>query len=77
MALAMETTGRETLSRRFVVKIYLAGNFPAMKDPKFERKLMIVSHMKTGEWKRLVSFYFDPDIQTIFDLKRSKTEKED
>jgi len=57
------------------VKIYLAGNFPAMKDPKFERRLMIISQMRLGEWKRLVSFYFHPDIQTIFDLKRVRKEE--
>lgn len=73
--MAMETTRREILSRRFVVKIYLAGNFPAMKDPKFERRLMIISQMRLGEWKRLVSFYFHPDIQTIFDLKRVRKEE--
>lgn len=58
------------------MKMYLAGNFPAMKDPKFERRLMRLSHKKTGDWKRLISFYFEPDIQTILDLKRVRRKNE-
>jgi hypothetical protein len=52
------------------MKLYLAGNFPAMKVPEYEGRLCDLAVKEMGVYRRLVSFHFEPDIQTVYHLLR-------
>ncbi len=50
------------------MKIYHAGNFPLMKDPKKERKMMNhVLNRGYPHYLRLLSFYFKEDIINVME----------
>jgi hypothetical protein len=53
-------------------KVYLAGNFPAMKNPEIEHTFKQTCLRILGEYNRLISFHFEPDIQTVLNIKRKE-----
>lgn len=57
--------------------LYLAGNFPAMKKPELEEEYMECSKERYGHYHRLISFHFEPDIQTVLNLKRRGTDEKE
>lgn len=54
------------------MKLYLAGNFPVMKDPEKERDFRDIALGVTDEWRRLLSYYYPDDIKTVMDMKREE-----
>ena len=54
------------------MKLYLAGNFPVMKDPVKERDFRDTACGVTDEWRRLLSYFYPKDIQTVMDMKREE-----
>jgi hypothetical protein len=52
------------------MKLYLAGNFPAMKKPEYEKHLYNISMREIGVYRRLLSFHFEDDIKTVYNLAR-------
>ena len=54
------------------MKLYLAGNFPVMKDPVKERDFRDTALGETDEWRRLLSYYYPKDVQTVIDMKREE-----
>jgi len=54
------------------MKLYLAGNFPVMKDPKKERAFRDKALTITNEYHRLLSYFYKKDIQTVMDMKREE-----
>lgn len=55
------------------MKLYLAGNFPALKKPALERRMKeaAIRHGETS-YNRMISFFFEKDIHTILDMKREE-----
>jgi len=54
------------------MKLYLAGNFPVMKDPEKEREFRDAALLLTDSWNRLLSYYYPKDIQTVIDMRREE-----
>lgn len=54
------------------MKLYLAGNFPVMKDPEKEREFREVALGVTDEYKRLLSYYYQDDIQNLINMRREE-----
>lgn len=50
--------------------IVMAGNFPMMKDPKWEGESCEKVQSTGLIYARLVSFHFKEDTQTLMDMKR-------
>lgn len=51
------------------MKIYFAGNFPQMKKPELEKSVAEFVQERYGIYRRLISFYFVPDIENVLKLK--------
>jgi len=56
------------------MKIFFAGNFPQMKDPELEKGMCDTVIEYHNVYRRLVSFYFKDDIQSVIDLKGEENE---
>ena len=54
------------------MKLYLAGNFPVMKDPVKEREFRQVALGVTDEYRRLLSYYYPDDIKNLIDMRREE-----
>ncbi len=57
------------------MKIYLAGNFPQMikNNGELERKTSdLVISKKRSHYRRLISFYYKKEIQSVLDLKKEE-----
>jgi len=54
------------------MKLYLAGNFPAMSDPEYEKALYHICIREMDSYRRLVSFHFEKEIQTIYNLAKTQ-----
>jgi hypothetical protein len=54
------------------MKLYLAGNFPVMKDPEKEREFRDEALLLAPTWNRLLSYYYPKDIQTVIDMRREE-----
>lgn len=54
------------------MRLYLAGNFPAMADPEYERHLYNISIREMNSYRRLVSFHFKKNIQTVYNLAKTQ-----
>jgi hypothetical protein len=52
------------------MNLYLAGNFPWLKNPELEKEGRRLIESQGLEYKRLVSFYFLEDVETILKVKR-------
>lgn len=58
------------------MNLFFAGNFPQMKKPELEREMEKRVHLLGFDYKRLISFYYAKDSQTVLDLKENKNEAE-
>ena len=54
------------------MKIYLAGNFPLMKDKEEEKRMRDLILKSAPCYRRLISFYYEKDVQTVLDLKEEE-----
>ena len=54
------------------MKLYLAGNFPVMKDPVKERDFRDTALGVTDEWRRLLSYFYPDDIKTVIEMRREE-----
>lgn len=54
------------------MKIFLAGNFPLMKDKELERKMRDIVCQHTDSYRRLISYYYEKDIQNLLDLREEE-----
>jgi hypothetical protein len=52
--------------------LYLAGNFPVMKDPVKERDFRDTALGITDEWRRLLSYFYPNDIKTVIEMRREE-----
>ncbi|KKM63660.1 hypothetical protein LCGC14_1509200 [marine sediment metagenome] len=52
------------------MKLYIAGNFPQMKDPELELECAKLVIEQTGEYNRLVSFWFEEDVERVIEVKK-------
>lgn len=57
-------------------KMYLAGNFAALKLVEIEWYYHAYCLKYTGRYNRLISFFHDPSIQNVLDLKRKERGEE-
>jgi len=57
------------------MKIFFAGNFPQMKDPELEKAMRDIVLKKFPVYRRLVSFYFVDDIQSVVNMRRKENEE--
>jgi hypothetical protein len=53
-------------------RLYLAGNFPQLKDPLLEEKMAQYAVEKYLIYNRLITFFFKDDMQSILDLKKEE-----
>lgn len=51
------------------MKLYAAGNFVFMKDPEKEMKFIEEVKKRGFESNRLVSFFFQKELQTVLEIK--------
>jgi len=56
------------------LKVFFAGNFPQMKDPEAEKAVRDVVVKRFPEYRRLGSYYFEEDIQTLIDMRREEND---
>jgi hypothetical protein len=52
--------------------VYLAGNFPALEDHEVEKQIQQAVFAIGSNYYRLISFNYEPKIQTVLDLKREE-----
>ena len=52
--------------------LYLAGNFPVMKDPVKERDFRDTALGVTDKWRRLLSYFYPDDIKTVIEMRREE-----
>jgi hypothetical protein len=52
------------------MKIWLAGNFPQMKDPKLEKESLDLVLKHYPQYNRLLSFYYQEDIVNVISVKK-------
>ena len=57
--------------------LYLAGNFPALRNPSVEKLNKELAESKGYEYNRLVSYFFEEDCLTIFKMKGGGDEDRD
>jgi hypothetical protein len=57
------------------MRLYLAGNFPVMKDPVKERDFRDTALDVTDRWRRLLSYFYPNDIKTVIEMRREEIEK--
>jgi hypothetical protein len=55
-----------------LLHLYLAGNFPVMKDPVKERDFRDTALGVTDEWRRLLSYFYPNDIKTVIEMRREE-----
>jgi len=53
-----------------MIRLYGAGNFVLMSDPKKEMKFVEEVKKRTQECNRLISFYFKKELETVMSVKR-------
>ena len=56
------------------MKLWLAGNFPILSDPKKEMGLYKRITEYKSEYKRLVSFYYKKETMVVLNLKKEMIE---
>ena len=66
MALGMESEEVNDM------KIYFAGNFPLMKNPKLEKQFRDKVLETQPEYRRLLSYYYKKDIKNLIDIKKEE-----
>jgi len=54
------------------LKIYFAGNFPAMKNPELEKEFRDKVLSTNNTYRRLLSFYYKKDIQNLIEIKKEE-----
>ena len=54
------------------MKLYFAGNFPVMKNPELEKSFRDKVLETEDEYRRLLSFFYEKDIQTLIDIKKEE-----
>lgn len=57
------------------MRLYAAGNFPQMKNPDLEKRAKKLAEDEGFTYRRLVSFFFKDECETILKIKR-ETEDE-
>jgi hypothetical protein len=55
------------------MKIYFAGNFPVMKNPELEKQFRDKVLETQPEYRRLISYYYEDDIQNLIEIKKEET----
>ncbi len=51
--------------------LFFAGNFPQMKDREYEEWVTdTINEYTEGPYKRLISFFYKDDIQSVLDIRR-------
>lgn len=53
-------------------RLYLAGNFPQLKNPELEKEMAKFVVKKYSIYNRLITFFFKDDMQSILDLKKEE-----
>jgi hypothetical protein len=56
--------------RKGLMKLYFAGNFPQMSKKEYEKEMMDISLKYSPEYRRLLSFFYTKESQTVLDLKK-------
>jgi len=54
------------------MKVYLAGNFPQLKDPETEKAMKDRIEKKFNTYRRLITFFYPEDCETIFTLQKQE-----
>jgi len=54
------------------MKIYFAGNFPVLKNPKLEKQFRDKVLETQPEYRRLISYYYKKDIQNLINIKKEE-----